>query len=563
MLILLFLLLSAPALVNAQQNNLNVNNSLTDDDFVITYSPTQASIDFNCTDNFNSVSECEKSCSESCVLKEGYCFACEKTKKNSFLSRLWNTIKGLMQTTTTSSQKDEKQKITPETQFTTNSELIANITLKVITQQPDKNTAVAIRRAMENASIQELFKLKRVINEYCRKKQSTSYGNYIDNPECKYLMNELKKRGDMLKEETFANIQQDDPDFVKKLNELQALLEVSLSATGEESFFSKENIEKINRETKKKFRKWFEAQLVADNDSLEEAVQLYILIKSMERANDDYTNAESKPGLLGNDIKERIENAKYNVARQLLRKIFEIDVCNPDPAKLEELKKLLRPKTKVGNPRLFCYEMAHKEACDNIFSGDLVSAYTWLYDKGDFKNNNPEQLPAPPIDCTNKTIQQDIKKSSIDLQNTTSLNSSTLANSTNQTTQKIPTPQTTSNQELPEETQEVTQKEIQQITQEEQEIIPLSCEVLITKHELVGWEYELLECRQSFEESIMYWNECGFPPPTIMVEPEGFECYETMDNSIDTNLIVPCQPRPVPPPEVVMCVEQFLNEQPI
>lgn len=529
---LLFALLIVIPVLSTEDDTVSTQGNIIDDDFIITFTPNHSSIDFQCSNSFNTRADCEETCSQTCALKEGYCFVCEQEKKQTRLVKFLSKIVSFF-------RSSHQPSVAQEVKVTTNSDRIANLFIEVTTKNSNADTGFAIVQATQNASIKELIKLERIIREFC-KKSSPYSSNYMNTPECQSLISALKKRGDVLKEEMFADIKQDDSDFIKKLSELQALMELSMSASEEETLFSKENIKKISRESKKKFRSWFKARLNADDDSLEEAIQLYLLVKSMERASGEYAHTEDEPGLLGSDVIEKISHAKYNVARQLLRKISEIDVCNPDPEELEKLKKLLRPKTKVGNPRLFCYNMVQEETCDNIFAGDLASAYAWLYERGDFKNNNPEQLPAPPIDCTNKTNTTSVSQES-NTSNTTILtlkeDSEDFSNNDN------PTPTTT------------------QLEENAPEPVDVLCEVRITENEIIGWEYELLNCEEDFEKSIPLWLECGSPPPMIVAHQEFNECYETGGGFIDTNILIPCQPLPMPPADIIMCVEEFVNEQ--
>jgi len=87
------------------------------------------------------------------------------------------------------------------------------------------------------------------------------------------------------------------------------------------------------------------------------------------------------------------------------------------------------------------------------------------------------------------------------------------------------------------------------------------CNLEVYQKEIVGWDFTINNCEESYTQGLACFNHCGWDPPVYLEETEQeVVCYETMEGVINNDLIIPCYPRPEPDSGVIQCINDCLNQ---
>lgn len=481
-------------------------------------------------------------------------------------------------------------------------------------EDPDGKKAEKTRKDLEAAidgvdNMGDLLKMQSLIIYWCSK---VNEGNHEGESKCREeLAERLKKQGDKIKEKLLAEINENEAsgETYKKMVQLRSILMAGTSASDEGTFFSTNNIKKVQAELKKKAHAWFRNKL--NSLSLEEIVGWY-----------PFALANTSASGVGEGLFEGsipMNMWQYRARRLALQKMAEIDVCNPDKKKLKEFQDLLNKEP--GCEKI----LGNKNACRQIMAGNLEAAYYALYNQDEddeSSNENPNKVAIPP-ECKKKTTGEIEEKKPVEsMENYTQTQSATkpapevekkkpvesIENNTQTQSPAKPvitpsptipvvsptpsqpnqgiseTPQTTPTTDEPNHPiinePEVTPPPLPPIplpvTEYEPEhiipppepdpgttVIPVapiySCDVNISSDTLLGWNYSLNNCNKSWSNGLICSIECGAIPPMYVFDKNEGLCNETAGGFIDTNIIRPCEPRPYPPPHMSVCMRDCLK----
>ncbi len=255
----------------------------------------------------------------------------------------------------------------------------------------DEETSDNLLALIQDAKLSEFDDIYYFIQEFCFQK----YG-LEDNEECTVLFLKLKERGDKLKDDILKSINSSDPDLVKKLSDLQDLLRVQRTSSGKDKYFSKENVEFVNRETKKIIKK----ALLKD---IEEGTvsDLYdwlnlILVNLPASCDTKYFKEKSKtssdfglfyweeicdlPGLVRREIK-----------RRLLEEMSTVDLCNVSSEEKERIKSFVGDCEK---------NIADELICEEVEKAEFLSLYNFLVEELDTDLEKVSCDAGIPKECT-------------------------------------------------------------------------------------------------------------------------------------------------------------------
>lgn len=411
----------------------------------------------------------------------------------------------------------------------------------------DKEKSLEIRnniaKLIANAdSLADIMNLRSLIDEYCYEENQ---GKGYESVECQKLKNNLKEKGDELKEKLFADIDTENKDALAKLIQLRSLLMAqeraskgTIFAKGEtDEWFSTANVAKINKGIREKAQKWWKKHLEQDC-SLQDIWQWHVLALAYETASGEYQNSSSIFGKYGGQL---IQDVKRKAAGLVAANLIEIDICNPDLQKLEQLMNNLTSKDDKGNQiyKNGCQKLLPKSACDALKKKDLQTAYSILFYNANFDENNSKSLPAPPINCEKEkdVLLEDTEAAEIiDINGKGESNIAEIGKDN-----------------------EIDVGTDEEVTTEEQR--KDICTLIIFEDELIGWDYQVENCLKDHDEGLVCWERCGFMPPLVIKNEQTNECYEVFDGHIDEDLIIPCSPRIMPLDDgVKTCVKNCLME---
>ena len=243
--------------------------------------------------------------------------------------------------------------------------LVDNLLAEVANDDIKNDSSGDIFQLIENTSLADLSNALIIVNNYCEIENNST--------ECSKMRKKLRERGDFLKDKRFEEIKNDKEHLAINLYEFQALLRSQQNASGENTWFSKENVEKVNRETKKLMEERFEN--ILRNGNLEDLHNelIWILANTPASCN---TSVETKIdpsgfGLYGIKIcdyeKRLIDRARAFVANMLSEK----DLCNLDNKEKEEVKKLISNCDAL---------IKDADFCNKLKNNDIVGAYNRLLD---------------------------------------------------------------------------------------------------------------------------------------------------------------------------------------
>lgn len=554
-------------------------------------------------ETFNEYAACKEECKapNKCVINDSWCFYCQAASTSLMPAEqkpvLWERFKqalvkiGLGIKNVFNKIKNAVVNIInnkPEAPLKAN---LSDITKEIIKfgdeseKKPEQAEKIELdldKAIAQAQNIGDIFKLQSMILLWCSQKNE---GNFEAEEKCRQdLMAKLRAQGDIIKEKMLAAIDENDisADTYKKMIALRSILMAGTSARDEGILFSTENIKKVQAALKAKAQKWFKNKL--NNLKLEELSSWYFFALANTSA-----SGEGEGLFEGSDP---LAQLRYRARRAALQQMIEIDICNPDPAKLAALQNLL--KKEPGCEKL----LGDANACKQIMAGNLLAAYNSLYNKDDGDEANQEkanQAPIPP-DCKKKQAVEtpqgeDAEKAAPETQPQTSPEN-------NQPQQPADQPATNTNSneqppadagsqpnenvepiitEPPEETPQNTVPETTNppeaeippapINLPEEDVIvvpnePLpiqTCQVNILTDSLIGWTYQLTDCNKPWTAGLGCSLECGSIPPLYIINREESLCHETAGGFIDYNVTIICHPIPLPPPHYSSCLSACLS----
>jgi hypothetical protein len=302
------------------------------------------------------------------------------------------------------------------------------------------------------------------------------------------------------------------------------------TASGESTLFSQSNVDEVRIGIKRKVREWWNKHVMNDDNSINEMWENLILAKAFTPASCDegtYTSTEKDNSLFGNSACGLINEVQRQANRIVAGMIFDLDICNPNQEKLEELKKQLFEN---GNNK--CEDLLRsKITCDALKNNDLQTAYEKCYYYGNLHENNPKELPEPPIDCGNGTE--------------TETNDDEFEETFNGDEEEL--------NELEEENNE------ENGSQETGDFDPHEgCLISFYPDNLLGFDFEVTNCERTHDEILECFIMCGEIPPLYLFEEEL--CYETIDGYVNYDEILMCHERPMPPPHAEECISHCATE---
>ena len=461
-----------------------------------------------------SLDTCISSCDGKCIMDENGDHSCSKV---GFFEKLIDGIKGFFQsdkpvdyTEITVVDEDKKEDIEKK------------VWEDVLGFEADHDTKKGLFQLIENADMGDLFQLKSLIDQYCYIREREDYKE-----SCASLYAALKKKGDELKDDEFAAIKQDDPDMVKKLEELQAFLMAQRTATGKDTLFSTDNVKMVNRKTKEMMRE--RNRKIVDEGDLTDLLYEYVLLMAAETATGEEKENDAF-GLFGKGVKDMKEKVKARLQQVLLKRVEEIDVCDPDPEKLQKL---------IDDMDGLCNMFLPDDICTKIKKGDLEEVYTWMGGEIDCSKGTSGEIS---INQTDINITQVIDKAIEEVISEMNITSGQLSDAGDY--------------------KEINRSGADDVTTGMEEYVPEDTgplepefpEIIIFYDDpLIGWDFESEIPREDVEACIL---QCGFEIPLQVVD-EGL-CYDRMQNSE-----VPCEPRPMIPDDVqgctIACAEELSN----
>ncbi|MFH1047083.1 MAG: hypothetical protein V1738_02170 [Patescibacteria group bacterium] len=526
-------------------------------------------------DKFEQLSACEKRCG-TCVLDDDLCWICDQSAEPTekpglfkrFFSWLGNGFERLINLFSGKKTAAPSEPVLLE--LNTAKQTARTAAMSVLAY--DNGSAMdqedrieqELREAIAAAEdIGGLLKLHSLFLMYCQKKHS---GNHDASAACQAeFMQELKKRGDILKEQLFAEIDPTDtsPAMHKKMETLRSILLAGTSASGEGVWFSTDNINRIMAGLKEKFQQWFRNGLL--NAKLEDLNDWRILALVYTSAG---TNADGSSGSGLYEGGNPISDVQYRARRLALQRLMEIDVCQPDPAKLKAFQDFLAT---TGCEKL----LGNARACTLIAGGNLEAAYAALYDQdeNDIANGLTQNRVAKPIDCRRPQVTNDTEITHETAQPENPADNSTTAdsteNATNQDIEPITDDESDENVDSPDGNEPISSNQTlpadsaNEPTGENPTIDPpTTCQVIIFSDPVVGWDFYLRTCDRTYAETLRHFADCGAHPPLVRAEElePDIMCYETVTGRINYELITPCVLLPPPDQSVVECVRTKLLE---
>ncbi len=238
----------------------------------------------------------------------------------------------------------------------------------------DEETGENLLALTQKAELSEFEDVYYFIKDYCFQKYRSE-----DGEECAALFSSLRERGDKLKDDILKNIDSSDPDLIKKLSDLQNILEIQRTASGKDKYFSTENVEFVNRETKRMIKERLMKDIEEGSTSdLYEWLNL-ILAKVPASCDTKYFEKGSKTssdfGLFHwDEICDLPGLVRKEIKRRLLEKTATVDPCNVSSKEKEEIKNF------VGN----CEKNINDEfICEAVEEGELLSLYNFLVEELD------------------------------------------------------------------------------------------------------------------------------------------------------------------------------------
>ncbi len=546
--------------------NEGVNGALYIGDAKIAFDNNNARIEHNCIrrgESFFERSECQSNCTAegyNCVLRDDKCYYCIRHEPEPFYIKIINKIKkffkGLGNNKKAQAKKagailGEEEKKGLENAIA--EELIGNTDKVDAPAELSENIGILISNAK---SLDELIRLKMYIDEYCYRTGDIS--NNFENEECKSLRIKLKKKADEFKDKEFKSIDPFDPEGLNKMMQLQALLMAYDKASGGSSLFSDDNVNKVRRGIKKKARIWWKNYIKNDYKSISELWEDLVLAEAFTPASYGHGKGcsfnENDSSIFGNSACELKKDVQEQANRAVTSLLFDIDICNPDKDKLDRLKEQL-----FNRPSRNCEELLDsKAACDSIEKGDLQAAYKECYNKGKFGENNPKNLPKPPIDCKKKVSESE---ELVNNNNSTKTNYSGSAN--HSLDDNI-----TNKEEAYTGQEDNEERDIQETNEDEQSPeenqsnpteADYDCIIELKDDPVIGFDFELNGCDKQPDDIIECFIVCGHEPPLVYAQEEGEEqvlCYETMEGFVDEEAIIPCFHRPMPPEDITGCLSE-------
>ncbi len=502
-------------------DNIYITNNLTD---------LGAESSFTCEEDqkiYEQIDKCITKC-EDCVYQDNGCWKCvdseendkDKNKKsanNSWFQKIKNQfkqvfvaignfVKRIFNKPEPQPQKEEQQEAAKKVLAYHESK-----DNKDIEKPTNEEVEGSLFHAFKNAQgFPDLIRLRALMMIYCN---DLANGDYKKEKECnERFMALFRKKGDELKENLIADInpQKGDAENYKKITELNSLLMAGETPSGKGVWFSTDNIQKVRQELRQKARIWFKAAL--EDIKLEEIYDWYYIAKAYTtaRGEGEGTMKGSYPLEL---LRERVEIL-------IIKRLVNLDICNPDQQKLKKIQDLLKwiPSIKKETPII--KETVRK----NIEEGNIEKAYKELYEI--VVKKYPEkkaELPLP--DSCKKEAKKQAETKGFEEENTT----------TSEDTEPLDSP--------------------------EEDLSLKDCNLEVYQKEIVGWDFTINNCEESYTQGLACFNHCGWDPPVYLEETEQeVVCYETMEGVINNDLIIPCYPRPEPDSGVIQCINDCLNQ---
>lgn len=430
-------------------------------------------------------------------------------------------------------------------------------------------------------SVSDLFALQSLILYYCSEQHP---GDNAAEQACRdRFMEELRKRGDAIKEELIADIDPEDAssETYKKMETLRAVLMAGTSASGEGEMFSIENVNKVMGELNEKANEWFRRRLL--EIGLEDLAEWYALASA-------HTSATSGDGVGLMAGGYPMAAFQYRARRLALRQMAAIDVCNPSPADLKALQDALSAspgcETLLGNAK----------ACADIAAGNLEAAYKSLHDQdqGDSENELAANQTPEPVDCTKRAAATTDAGASGEAAAPDNGGASESVSGEGGVEGGQPSSgggasggepdEESAPAEIPAETEPavpaveeepvVTPAEPEPVVEPEPEPViepepePVTepepeyqCFIWTYDNPTTGWNFTVSECDKTYSDAFGKFPGCGHPPPLVEVTDEPGLCYETGAGFINTDIIIPCRYEAPPSQGILDCVSLQLRTE--
>ncbi|MEA2065323.1 MAG: hypothetical protein U9O66_03475 [Patescibacteria group bacterium] len=428
------------------------------------------------------------------------------SNKIKILSILILTVVFLIGCKTNTENKIPEEKIQSENSLTDKQKDVIKFDLFIEMSKGEikDDTSSRIYSLIKNAKMGDLNDIYYMISEYCWLKYKKTD---LSENECQKMIKALVAKGDILKDKSFEEIKKDKDNLVKRLSEFQALLRSQRKASGGDTYFSTENVEKINVETKKIMRERFKD--ILKNGSSEELYQELLLVITYTPVSCGTMNETKKSpkefGLYGSEIcgfKQKI----INRARQKLANLLEsknlCELTNEEKSKI--IKDLHNCKKLIND----------EEICKKINNKEIVLGYNKLVDK--YCSDNKK------VNCTTKSAEDSRKKIEEIFKE---------------------------EEELFEESEEIPQDKEQRAT-------PVTgIKINYFDNVLIGWDFEIVIGNIIRYDVYTCIFNCGFEAPLELISEEPLICYDFMINEE-----VPCDMRPMIPEEGKFCIEDCLMQ---